>query len=394
MVDVLKIDQAYRLGATLLWQDRARLLGYFLLVSLPELATLLYSPNGRVGILIFSLFEHLSELLLLYVLAMRLFPPSRDALHDTRKAIFARLMVYGMFFWAFVVPPALVQQFLSQADPSAEPDALLFTFNVLLLGLGVAVWILFYFYFMPILVSVRRRDQILGVARSYSLTDILAAFRVNLAPFGYGMLLFALALSLSPDGRIPWVMSVSRVLFGVQKVLACYLGIAFGLTYMPEHLRVGVEIPALYREHVSERFASFLKMKNGIIIIAIAASVWSGITEYADTLTPAPSISVERIEPSDKRVRVYLDLRDPTYTFSGFDPSSFSLAGKTRSLLADNPKVLAPDGTEITSLDEISGKKELHVILEFETDRTTQEFQELRDLYLWYRKFLVTEIAK
>ncbi|MDC0357525.1 hypothetical protein OAO01_01820 [Oligoflexia bacterium] len=376
-------EEAYKIASSLLWQDRKFLLILYFLLVLPDLLNSTFVGTAQYMVAL-QITKRTLCLIFVFLVSVRwarflCIQPMTYSL-----ATLSRLMVFGFAFWfLFAVPTAL----MVVAPGNLQP---LF---VLLFIPAAVIALKYYFYFFPIVFNVKSVQKIISDTRAITANDTFVALRTMVSPMGAMLLLVALGQALAPDGRQIMVSCFADLFTGVYTLFSTYLSLAFCLVLTPHSAWRAYGLDP-YREarlatltlHGPALLSRLLRPKNGLIMLGMGILVWTANEMRAAEMLPAPTISIESVQAEDKLLRMNLYLIDEAYTFRGFYPAFFRLAGEKGTAIANFPSKIVINGQEQTGALSIPNDNvEMHLTLEFTTDRSAEELQALEDLLLWYR---------
>jgi hypothetical protein len=389
----IRVEQGYKAAGALMYADRMRLPIFCIVLALPGYLKYLFSINTAPELLTLAFVDQMIELAFLYYVAAPLLPQVVSGPLPTPRTTLSRLLLYGGLFWGVVAFPVMMQSVL--------PDPSLSWVLLLLLVFGFGFTITFFFFFMPVMLGVRGIGNVLTIARGYTAQERFLPFRVILPPLALSAFVSGIFLSPYPDGREPMLLYGAELFLSAQKVLAVYLSVAFGLVFLRPNLAPRIEVkPYFPAQIVSLSVKSptwireCLKMKNVLVLLLFSGLIWMSNEARLETLPPPGQISIGGTGVGEKRAFVTLKASDPEYRLRGLDLSRFSLVTPKGNRFAGTPNAVTVDGERAEGAVMIEPTKESREIqLEFETERSAEEMQQLEALELWYRSTRIGTVS-
>ena len=373
----------FTLASGLLWSDRYLLIPWYLVIISPDMLTSLFDIS------------HPSELRLLSAAFELLFlwwVGRRHLLRLFRSPMKLSPLCLILFIFvgsAFSVIPSLP---LIGLSTNLSPQI-----QLIFLGSTVGMAFLaylYFFWFFPFQAGISSLGLSLRMARSFTSQDWKAPFKVMLAPAGIMLLIQGLLSIPAPDGRVIELAVISDWVGGIYWCLSSYLGLAFALTMLSDREWHELNLDS-YRQ---SRFTTLavtsrpwleksLRPSFGFQVFALCILVWVANSVRLASMPPAPSITIGQIELEESIVRIQLNVSDPIYSFHGFRPAFFRLAGAQRTVISPYPEKVwlkgeDPNVQRLLSLPH--DRDDFSLMLEFKTSVAASELHQARDLYLWY----------
>ena len=257
---------------------------------------------------------------------------------------------------------------------------------------GLIVGYRYYFYFLPLLLGVAPASNLLSETRSYTLADRAGPLRVMVAPFAITTLLVSLAQLPSPDGRSLLVSFISSALVGVFWILSSYLALAYALLFLSSPAWRDSALDPYRKERLETisvnaqtRLTNALRPKAGLRTLALALLLV--MANFVRQISVPPSVKVElvSIEANQQTVIMVVNLHDPDFKFRGFNPRAFMLAGEGGRPVSTTMAKVSEVGGKSDDVNDLSGRSDVKLKLQFEIDRSAEDLRQLQDLWLWYQ---------
>lgn len=377
----------------MLWQDRLFLIPAWLLLSIPGLLVALPGAAGHSHetTFVLQILDRLFELTFLFAVGRRWLIRFKASPLSPLAGLrsYLLLMFTGFVFWLlFSIPLLVIIGSISIAVKSV------FVFMLLpatLLALK------FYMYFFPLTLGISNMREVLNMASGFLNTDRALPLRILAAPAGWSLLLAGLARLPSPDGRLPVLDGISVLCLASFWVFSTYLSIAAGLRCLDDLNWKRFALEPYRQARLTTLIVQapglagrLLTPRSGLILMLIGGLVWLGNLQRLATLPPAAEIKLQKIEVSENRAILELEVTDPDYSLRGFVPLYFALAGQNREILSAYPvrATLKQSGTD--ALFGLPSSPGAVLELEFTTDRDQDSLLALEDAYLWYRHARIT----
>lgn len=274
---------------------------------------------------------------------------------------------------------------------------------MIILTLVCIVSLRYYFYFIPALLGVRSfaqvfRDGFTLIQNNRSLPLLLIAY-----PFFLTILYSGIITGLSPDGRSLTVSLLLDLGSQLYLVLSTYLALGIGLALAVHD----VNLASFFEPYIESRFdtlvvraprrvAAIIHFKNWVQVMFLALLIWFGNMIQLWNLAPSPIITVQKVayDKQQSRATVFLTAKDSEHKFRGFKPILFRIAGENGEPLTTFPqRVETLNDHKDASTDVPASEKEEALLLEFAVVQRAEDFENLKDLNLWYGQVKLAPIS-
>ncbi len=367
-----------------------------LILLIPHLSVLWLSTNNEIPIAPLLLLNHACFLGYTLILTQKSLVSFGLKISLSPKVILSFLAI-GLFQWLLYALPIQIVLPLLVTSQSLQIIALPIT---LFLSIPLMFLSLRLFLFpVPALLmkgfSLSEFRLCIYNTLNLSTKDKALPLRLLIAPTAISIFLSSLPLAISPDGRLIEIYYIAAALETSLWILASALSIAAGLTCLPDKDWKSANLDP-YRD---DRFKTILlkapkaltKMLSpafGWKLLAVALLIWTGNFLRLQSMAPAAEISILQTIVADKELTLVVELKDPSYSFRGFVPAAFKIAGETGTIIAPIPKKVTENLSEKDLFLGIPTTSEpITLKLIFETDRTAENLIRLQDLYLYYRAY-------
>ncbi|MCB0310129.1 MAG: hypothetical protein KDD42_02770 [Bdellovibrionales bacterium] len=382
----------FRLGcqvaAGLLYQDRFFLIPWYLVLIAAGLwENALHNPHITTNLYL-RLIERCIQLLFLYFFGRRWV---RKLSSNTIPLLSIKQLILtfsiGLAFWFMFAVPLAVS--ITTLPESTKLLALCALLPATVLSLR------YYFYFFPAAAGANSIQEILRLARQFTLHHRFLVLRILLAPLAVMLFLISLTLIPAPDGRIAFLVYLTAFWRGIFWVGTSYLSMGFVLTLLSESEWRSLNFDPYRKARLATLVAqapgwivTLSRTRIAVITILVSLLLWFGNGIRVITAPPTPDIQVVSMEASGNKFELELALSDPEFEFRGFMPQQFFLAGENREQISSFPvKIKVDKQSDSQSIAEHRKSANLH--LTFETNRAAEDLIKLKDLYLWYLRFRV-----
>jgi|GEM_PF-5055062 len=389
-------DTILSVAAGLLWNDKGWGLMLYLFTVFPTLLEFLFPPSELRIVFMARALDRLCKLSVLFIIgtrALRTLAPKRAAANLSALTLF---LLTGFIAWGAVISPIYLTN-LAWQKPHLWPLTLL---TVPILAVGY----LYFFYFFAFLLGIQAPARVLNLARTFTRHDMFSPVKVIAAPAGLMYLLLALVNAPFPDEREFFLALAARFLSGLFWWLSSYLAIATCIIYLPNYIWRDLGFGPYRQSRLStigirapRWLVQALAPKNGLLLLTISALLTVGNYTRLAQMPPSPTIELKSLRVEGSTVVISLHLVDEKYSFRGFQPYWFRLAGATKRTLASAPQSVKMAGySGKTSLSLPVKQKSLDLELSFLTDRKAADLVQLEDLHLWYAgvRLMLLEMKK
>lgn len=387
------LHQASDLAVSMLRTDWKLILLAYPILLVPHIIVLNVSELTEASVIFLSFLSRVISLSFLFIVCRRWLYNFTSTNATKPKLNVVAFFVFGFAQWLLYMLPTkgLLAVMTNQSKELAllELPILFFSIPAFFLALRL------FFFFIPALLDRTSLVKVFQESLLFTAKDKLLALKVLIAPISISFLLSSLPLIISPDGRLLFSLYGSILFEGISWVLICYLALATVFQLMPEEKWRSYHLDPYRAQRFEtltfanpEWLSNLLRPKTGLKLLLVSTLVWLGNAMRAETLKPAVAVEVLNIELEGKNAAIKLKLQDDRYSFRGFIPAGFRLAGETGTPISSYPRkvVLDQTGEKIeVFMPEISGSAE--ITLFFECDRDAQSLRLLEDLYLYYRGY-------
>jgi hypothetical protein len=262
-----------------------------------------------------------------------------------------------------------------------------------LLLVGVVALLSLHFFFVPVMAGATDPAEIFRAARRYTIEDWALPLRAMVAPRAVALVLVTFTASLAGDSEGTGVLFAANIFNALQKVLASYLSVGFGIALL-EAGSIRTLTPRPYYQAQLATLAVrspwwiryWLHLRNGVFLAFVGLILHASNELRLQHAPPSASVEILRAEAGNKVISVTLRAVDHKGRLRSFRPAFISLASKKGSKLSEGPSKILVNGEEHSPLSGLPDTTDpVTVVLEFPTDRTKAQAEQLEDLYLWYR---------
>jgi hypothetical protein len=194
--------------------------------------------------------------------------------------------------------------------------------------------------------------------------------------------------------------------YGVQKVVMIYLALGCGLAAahyaedIPLHSEYATKMTSVpSRESrwfapdwlvatLSNRASGFL-LAGSLMLLAVG-------TARLQALPFEGTLSTLSTQVEDKLIKTSVAISVESGKQATFSPLFFSLRTKKGAVVSEAPQVVQIDGNEkevVPLGTPLTLTEETRFVIHFPTDRTVEQTNKLRDLFLWYQGKALQEIT-
>jgi len=386
-----KVKAGYLLASSLIIQDWRYILYRLPLFLVPAfLATLL--PQTISSRVVIDLSFRIIALIVIFLIVGRWIARLRVNSQQIGARVFLLLALTGFAYHLLMVGPIVLMTLL---PPGLAPLSLVLLVPSLYLALR------YYFYFIPVMLGVRGAGSILKRSASLTHQSIWLPLQILLAPFAVALLVSRLILVFSPDESSQSLTMLSEASFGIFYFISTYMALSMALVMMPEKHWSDANLDPYRGSRLntilllgSDWLARYLRPGSGALILSVALLVWAGNGVRALTIAPSVSLEVIASNVTEEGIELELYAHDIGSGFRSFYPGLLNLAGKAGTPLSARPQSIQVQGESTAIFRPLSPQLEgpVHLLLVFETDRSSEELRAMEGVFLWYRQYKIQEL--
>ena len=386
-----KLPSDYRIAIGLLMKDRLILVPGFLVLLLPFLVGLVWNQQSLISLLIERLIQiaYLAFVSFRWIeiFTVRSFKPQLSL----SKRLF-RIFLFELAIWSTLSIPTLAQ--MSALPPETK---MIFLF---LLVPGVYLWFTYYFCFFPIMIGLQNWKDIFTEARNITANNFFLPLKTLIFPLAIISLLSGLLAAISPDGRHEIIVYLQILIAPLFWIFSVYLSVAIALRYTSDRVAHEAAIDPYREGRLATQsilcptwLENLLRIRNASVLFLLSIIIWVSTLVRLESLAPAANIELKKVIVEGNTTKILIDAKDPQFSFRGFYPIHFAMAGEKRAVISKLIKSAKEVGQdEDLRLGIPEDRDYIQMELLFETERTGDALLQLEDVYLWYRGIKLLKI--
>ncbi len=356
------------------------------------LATILFSLTalrevGFVDLIPNEILSIIVKVALIPIIANRVRFLISGETNNLKPAIFVRSFLLGFGLIAATILPAIILGI-------SHGDSILLFLAFCLLAINLGYVLRFCLFPLPFSSKELSLVEAMQVTRLLGKIPLVRKLGTLLAPLAVFLVLSAVVSSISPTGRLWFIIPLTEALSSLAWIVFIYSISGLTLAHASDSewnaMQLGpyrVARLATISAQGSKWLTKQISPKFALMWIIIAIAIWVANTIRVITEPPPQKISIKETRIEDNIVVIDLEITDTQEDFRGFHPMLLSIASANRTSLSDKIPVFELLPTEG---EKQPGKQNLR--LKFSTSRFKEELRQVEDLYLWYAQVKIEKV--